>query len=256
MLYPSIVLPVVTSSPEEQGASDELATLPAFAHADAWREVWRLCAPAYFLVASSRVQFKGHAAGVGAVLSCVMAAVAGLLRKEVVLNLSEKGGSDEPDRVGFVFARRDVGQVTLFVDVKEVLDCENYAESVERTCLELVGRSRRPHEDAGGRLDPVWGMLVDAKGSVAFCLDAEADAGTPADPGTPAGSPRGTIACSGYLPIFSCLDAAEGLATWIQLLLGAACPECRQWSVDEWRKRRERYDADAAAFEAHTAHLF
>jgi hypothetical protein len=242
MLYPSIVLPVVTSSPEEQGASDELATLPAFAHADAWREVWRLCAPAYFLVASSRVQFKGHAAGVGAVLSCVMAAVAGLLRKEVVLNLSEKGGSDEPDRVGFVFARRDVGQVTLFVEVKEVLDCENYAESVERTCLELVGRSKRPHEDAGRRLDPMWGMLVDAKGSVAFRLDAEAD--------------PGTIACSGYLPIFSCLDAAEGLATWIELLLGAACPECRQWSADEWRKRRERYDADAAAFEAHTAHLF
>jgi hypothetical protein len=30
----------------------------------------------------------------------------------------------------------------------------------------------------------------------------------------------------------------------------------RQWSTDEWRKRREPYGSDAAAFEAHTVHLF
>jgi hypothetical protein len=92
------------------------------------------------------------------------------------------------------------------------------------------------HNASIGKGDlPIAGMLVSAGGAVAFSLSASASSAS--SPETQSG-PAITIECSDYMYIFQGTMSGFHMDLWLNGILAAALPECRDWDADAWAARK------------------
>ena len=135
---------------------------PVVAHPDAWRELWKLVQPGFYLTAATGMQHLEEA-GVQTLLATVFVGFPALLGGSVELLRGERvdrGHEDSDHPVDFTF-RSGAGVVTLVVEAVTPLVMESeYAESAERLFVAMyAARDHNQKEMTESFLST--GMLVD-----------------------------------------------------------------------------------------------
>lgn len=216
--HAEISLPAIPKDPRGQAASD-MAT-PAFRHVAAWRCLWAIAFPGFFLLARTQMQYDVEA-GVQTMLSVIFAACVALigsdvkLQRERVLKGTTRGGPVE-----FLFLKS--GVYKFIVEVKNHLSSD-YLVFVEQMYAQLF---------AAGELNgshsadvSIWGVLMDAGGAVMFRYVPK----------------EKKITCSRYLYVFVGELPACDLPLWLLYVLQAVDAECSQWVDEQWTARSDAF---------------
>jgi hypothetical protein len=191
----------------------------------------------FFYTASTGMHLVAEA-GLQTLLASVLAGCPRLLGNGVRL-LSRGSLPEEPlwgrnDPIGFTF-RTTEGAVSAVIVAKTTMRfITEYLRSVEQLYAEMFAAWE--HNASIGKGDlPIAGMLVSAGGAVAFSLSASASSAS--SPETQSG-PAITIECSDYMYIFQGTMSGFHMDLWLNGILAAALPECRDWDADAWAARK------------------
>ena len=238
--HPKMRLPFATESPRGQ-AESRWESLPAVVVKNAWRLVWDLAFPGFFLVASTGWLF-GLEYWVQTVLASVFATIAQLLSVKLERE-SHLKGHGRRGRFEFLF-KNPSNLTTLVVEVKQRLDTD-YLLSLEQMYSELfLAWVSNCSIDEQAWNSPVWGVLMDGTGGVLFKLVIE-------DKNTD----TGYIACSEYLTILDGVMPGSGMPRAFQYILQAVKPECQQWEEGVWRDAKDAVQKVAETKERQASRL-
>jgi hypothetical protein len=227
--HPGAVLPELAADPAAQTSSPGW-TNPVMAHAAAWRELWTMVDRGFFYTASTGMHLVEEA-GLQTLLASVLVGCPRLLGGGVrLLREAPLRGSQRNGPIEFAF-RTTEGAVTAVIEAKTTrrLTTE-YARSVEQLYAEMFAAWE--HNASIGKDGlPVTGVLVAAGGGVTFTFSASAFPESQNGPAI-------TIECSKYMYVFQ--DSMPGfhMDIWLNGILAAALPECRDWDADTWAARK------------------
>ena len=236
--HPGAVLPELAADPEAQRRSPGW-TEPVMAHATVWRDLWTMVDRGFFYTASTGMHLVAEA-GLQTLLASVLAGCPRLLGNGVKL-LSRKSLPEEPlwgrnDPIVFTFRTKEGAVSAVIVAKTTMCFITEYLRSVEQLYAEMLAAWE--HNASIGKGDlPIAGMLVSAGGAVAFSLSASASAFSASSPETQRG-PAITIECSSYMYVFQGTMPGFHLDIWLNGVLAAALPECRDWDADAWAARK------------------
>jgi hypothetical protein len=224
-------LPELANEPRCQQASHGWAD-PSPKHQQAWKELWTLVRHGFYDTANTKMQFINEA-GLQTLLATLLVGVATLLgirvAREEWVNGEEKKGPIE-------FTLSNDKRITLVVEAKHGLNEQKpYAQQVEQLYEEMWAAREQNSSYSGKQYSgTVWGLLVDAWGSVAFELRDDK-----------------VLHCSNYMFVFQGSEApGANFTQWLNIVLGASLKECRDWDAEEWVARREKCEQARRRFDA------